>query len=106
MKKPSQPITGICVSFGKTTGKLRFYKQNFKYKTGDIVLLNEWVTSNVSYLKKAGGLLSSKGGITCHASIIAREYGIPCLVAVKNIDKIKEGTRLELNATAEQVKIL
>lgn len=105
-KPNSKLIAGICVSPGKVTGRLRFYQRDIKYKKTDIVLLNEWVTSNVSYLKNAGGLVSSKGGITCHASIIAREYGIPCLVAVKNLDLIKSGAKLELNATSEAVKIL
>lgn len=102
----NQNVSGICVSPGQAKGILKFYQKTVKYKKGDIVLLNEWVTSNVSYLKKASGLLSTQGGITCHASIIAREYGLPCLVAVKNFEKIKQGTKLELNATAEQVKIL
>jgi phosphoenolpyruvate synthase/pyruvate phosphate dikinase len=99
-------VTGMCVSSGIAKGILRFYQKSVRYKKGDIVLLNEWVTSNVAYLKNAGGLISSKGGLTCHASIIAREYGIPCMVAVKNFDKFKEGLKLELNATAETITLL
>ena len=99
-------ITGMCVSAGKSRGTLRFYKKGVKYTKKDIVLLNEWLTSGVALLKNAGGLLSSRGGLTCHASIIAREYGIPCLVSVKNFDGVKEGSKLELNATGELVTII
>ena len=99
-------ITGMCVSPGIVKGILRFYKKGHVYKKTDIVLLDQWLTSGVALLKKAGGLLSSKGGLTCHASIIAREYGIPCLVSVKNFNTIKEGVRLELNATAESITLL
>ena len=103
-KKPI--ITGICVSPGKVTGILRLYQKGVAYKKNDIVILNEWLTSGVAALKHAGGLLSDKGGITCHASIIAREYGIPCLVSVRHLEDLKLGTRIELDATCETVKIL
>ena len=32
------------------------------YTKDDIVLLNEWITSNVALLKDAGGLISNQGG--------------------------------------------
>ena len=92
-------ITGMCVSPGKTRGRLRFYKKNIRYKKADIVMLNEWVTTNVAYLKNAGGLLSNLGGLTCHASIIAREYGLPCLVSLRNSKQLKDGAKIELDAT-------
>lgn len=99
-------ITGICVSPGKVKGRIRYYKPKVKYKKGDVVVLNEWLTSGVVLLKNAGGLLSNRGGITCHASIIAREYGIPCLVGVRGLERLKEGSRIELDATAENVRLL
>ncbi len=98
-------ITGICVSPGRAEGLLRRYEKDVQYEPHDIVLLNEWVTTNVSYLKNAGGLISSRGGITCHASIIAREYRIPGLVAAKNVDELADGTAIILDATNETVEL-
>lgn len=106
MNKMQLNITGICVSPGVVTGTAHRYKKGIVYKKNDIVILDEWLTSGVAALKNVGGLLSSRGGITCHASIIAREYGVPCLVSVKNIDLLSDGTRIELNATSEKIKIL
>lgn len=99
-------ITGTCVSPGEIIGTICFYKKNIKYSKKDIVYLNEWLTSGVALLKNAGGLLSNHGGLTCHASIIAREYKIPCLVALKNYKILKEGQLIKLNATAETITIL
>ncbi|MEK7084322.1 MAG: PEP-utilizing enzyme [Patescibacteria group bacterium] len=99
-------ITGICVSPGAVTGTVHRYKKGVMYKKNDILILDEWLTSGVAALKDVGGLLSSRGGITCHASIIAREYGVPCLVSVKNIDMLSDGTHIEMNATSEKIKIL
>lgn len=99
-------LTGICVSPGEVTGRIIYYKKGVKYSKKDIVILNEWVTQNIAYLKNAGGLLSKRGGITCHASIIAREFSTPCLVSVKGLDKLKKGARVALDAAAEEIKIL
>lgn len=99
-------FSGICVCPGRVSGVISHYKIRHKYTKKDIVVLDTWVTSGVVLLKNAGGLISSKGGLTCHASIIAREYGIPCLVGVKNADTIKEGQRILLDATKEVITIL
>lgn len=99
-------LEGICVSPGVVTGRLRIYQEKTTYTKDDIVALDVWVTSGVALLKDAGGLISSKGGITCHAFIIAREYNLPCLVAVKNLGELKEGTKIKLDATGEEITIL
>lgn len=106
MHNTSSIITGTCVSPGKVSGTIRVYQKDVQYVKDDIVLLNEWVTTNVAYLKDAGGLISFRGGITCHASIIAREYGLPCLVAVAGGECLKEGARVTLDATNEIIDIV
>jgi pyruvate,water dikinase len=43
-------------------------------------------------LKKAGAIVTNKGGRTSHASIVARELGVPAVVGTGNAtDKIKDG---------------
>lgn len=98
-------LNGICVSPGEVTGKIKFYKEGKEYSNKDIVVLDIWVTSGVALLKNVGGLISSKGGLTCHASIIAREYNIPCLVGVSGADKLKEGSKVKLEANKELITI-
>ena len=34
----------------------------------------------VPAMKRASGIVTDEGGVTCHASIISRELGIPCVV--------------------------
>ena len=99
-------LKGICVSPGEVIGTIRLYKEGKKYSKKDIVVLNVWVTSGVALLKNAGGLISSKGGLTCHASIIAREYNIPCLVGVQGAEKLKEGMKVKIEANKEVITIL
>lgn len=35
-------------------------------------------------MKRAGGIVTNRGGRTCHASIVARELGIPAVVGTGN----------------------
>ena len=34
----------------------------------------------VPAMRRASGIITDEGGVTCHASIISRELGIPCVV--------------------------
>ncbi|WP_369028864.1 PEP-utilizing enzyme, partial [Nocardia farcinica] len=40
------------------------------------------------------GLATSLGGATSHTAIIARQLGIPCVVAVTGLDDVAAGTEL------------
>ncbi len=105
MKFMSKTLTGLCACPGEVKGTIQYYKAGEQYNKGDIVVLNEWVTQNVAALKDVGGLLSSIGGLTCHASIIAREYDIPCLVSVHGLEELKSGTQVFLDAAAEEINV-
>lgn len=60
-------------------------------------------------LKRFAGIVTDHGGSNCHAAIIARESGIPCVVGTGDATKrIKTGDIIEINATVNQgqVKII
>jgi pyruvate,water dikinase len=53
----------------------------------------------VPAMKKATGIVTDFGGMLCHAAIISREYGIPCVVGTQKATKVfKDGDLIELNA--------
>jgi phosphohistidine swiveling domain-containing protein len=55
----------------------------------------------------AAGLVMEVGGLMTHGSVIAREYGIPAVVAVPNaITQIKSGQRLRVNGDNGYVEFL
>lgn len=39
-------------------------------------------------MKKAGAIITNRGGRTCHAAIISREHGVPCLVGTGNATEV------------------
>jgi pyruvate,water dikinase len=42
----------------------------------------------VPFMKLAGAIVTDKGGVTCHAAIVSRELGIPCVVGTENATKL------------------
>ncbi|MCL5022778.1 MAG: phosphoenolpyruvate synthase [Nitrospirae bacterium] len=53
------------------------------------VLVTEMTTPDwVTVMKKASAIVTDLGGKTCHAAIVSRELGIPCVVGTENATKI------------------
>lgn len=98
-------LKGTCVCPGTVEGTLRFYLSGQSAKAGDIIIFKEWLTQDVLQAKEATGFISTKGGITCHASIIAREINVPSLISV-NISSLQEGQKVRLDATRGVVELL
>ena len=69
-----------------------------KVQEGDILcVLSSNPTWTVGMLKSKA-LISEIGGVVCHAAVVARELGIPCVVAVPNITKIlKDGQTIKVD---------
>jgi len=58
-------------------------------------------------MKKAKAIVTNEGGITCHAAIVSRELGIPCIIGTKIATKVlKDGDLVEVDAGQGIVKIL
>jgi pyruvate,water dikinase len=54
-------------------------------------------TSKFAILK---GIVTEHGGILCHAAIVSREYGIPCIVSCNDVTKkIQNGSKITINGT-------
>jgi pyruvate,water dikinase len=49
-------------------------------KKGDILAAEMTTPDFVPAMKRAAGIVTDRGGRTCHAAIVSRELGIPCVV--------------------------
>ncbi|UCE15878.1 MAG: phosphoenolpyruvate synthase [Candidatus Bathyarchaeota archaeon] len=57
-------------------------------KKGDILVATMTNPDYVPFMKLAGAIVTDKGGVTCHAAIVSRELGIPCIVGTENASKV------------------
>src|SRR2546428_12537907 len=57
-------------------------------KEKDILVTRMTNPDWVPYMKIAGAIITEDGGTTCHAAIVSREMGIPCIVGAKNATKV------------------
>ena len=59
----------------------------------------------VHLIKKAAAIVTDEGGITCHAAIMSREFGIPCIIGTKNATRVlKTGDHVEIDTEKGIVK--
>jgi pyruvate,water dikinase len=51
---------------------------------GEIIVANTTTPDWEPVMKAAGGIITNRGGRTCHAAIVSRELGIPAVVGTEN----------------------
>lgn len=102
-------IKGICANKGYVEASVKVLlspEDIHKVKKGDIIVASMTTPDYVSAMEKASGFITNSGGVTCHAAIISREFGVPCIVGTKNATKLlKDGDNVILDATNGEVKI-
>ena len=73
-------------------GKIMSVKDIDDFKEGDVLVTEMTDPDWVPIMKIASAIVTDKGGRTCHAAIVSRELGIPCVVGTGNAsDLIKDG---------------
>ncbi|MHA1562416.1 MAG: phosphoenolpyruvate synthase, partial [Promethearchaeota archaeon] len=74
----------------------------WKLKKGDLLITEETNPDWTTYMQHLGGVITERGGPTCHAAIVSREQGIPCIVGAESIiDKIEK--YLETDAALQYI---
>ncbi len=63
-------------------------KEIEKFKKGEILVTQMTDPDWEPIMKAASGIVTDRGGRTCHAAIISRELGIPCVVGTGNGSEI------------------
>lgn len=70
-----------------------------KLQPGDILLAEMTRPDFLPIMKKAAAIVTDEGGLTCHAAIVARELGIPCVVGTRNGTRVfQDDLRLKVDA--------
>lgn len=103
-------IKGTPASRGKVSGVARIVLSQRDFHTftkGEILIAEMTRPDFVPLMKEALAIITDEGGLTCHAAIVARELGIPCIVGTRvATNSIKNGDLVEVDADSGVVKIL
>ena len=63
-----------------------------KVKEGDILITEMTTPDFVPIMRIVSGIITDKGGRTCHAAIVSRELGVPCVVGAYDAKSGKSAT--------------
>lgn len=103
-------LTGFVASRGliKSTVKIvRSVSDMKKVNKGDILVAPMTHPDLIVAIRKCSGIITDTGGITSHAAIISREFGIPCIVGTLYATQIlKDGDIVELDANTGSIHII
>ncbi|MEW5955215.1 MAG: PEP-utilizing enzyme [Candidatus Micrarchaeota archaeon] len=101
-------LKGTCASPGYAKGIAKIVltpADMAKFNKGDVLVAQATNPDIVMAMKKAAAIVTNTGGLTCHAAIVSRELGIPCLVGTGvATDVISDGDFVEVDATNGKVR--
>ncbi|MCH3949453.1 MAG: phosphoenolpyruvate synthase [Acidaminococcus sp.] len=100
-------VKGLPASPGQGYGKAHVIMDPSdieEFKDGEILVTEMTAPDWVPAMKKAQAIVTDSGGMTCHASIVSRELGIPCIVGTKSrgqaaTEVLKTGEEITVDAS-------
>ncbi|MCI4323951.1 MAG: phosphoenolpyruvate synthase [Thermoplasmata archaeon] len=88
----SPPLArGFGASPGVASGvvrKILRVQDSDRLRPGEILVTAMTTPDMVPVMAKAAGIVTDEGGMTCHAAIVSRELGIPCVVGTRTATQV------------------
>ncbi len=101
-------LSGKCACPGQATGTVRIVNTASdaeKMREGEILVSYATYPELVSAMRKAAAIVTDRGGVTCHAAVVSRELGIPCVIGTKNATRVlKNGDHVHVDAESATVR--
>jgi phosphohistidine swiveling domain-containing protein len=108
--KKESIIKGLAASSGLAKGQVKILlspEEISKIEKGDILVAPETTPDFLPAIYKSAAIVTDIGGITSHAAVTAREFGIPCVIGTKIATRVlKDGDLVEVDANRGVVKII
>ncbi|MFF2552209.1 PEP-utilizing enzyme [Nocardia sp. NPDC058058] len=103
-----ETLTGLGVSPGVVEGVVKkVLSLDDDIEPGDILVAAVTDTGHTAMFGYAGAVVTDIGGAASHAAIVAREFGVPCVVDTKTAStSLKDGQRVRVDGAAGTITLL
>ena len=109
-KSTNFTLLGMPVCRGKVQGRacvVKSVQEANQILEGDVLICEFTDVGWSPYFPLLSGLVTEMGGLVAHGAVVAREYGIPCIVGTDDAtDLIHTGDKVVLDATAGTISIM
>ena len=79
-------LRGLAASAGRASGAVRILHgpdEAGRLRAGEVLVAAMTSPDWVPAMRRAAALITDGGGMTCHAAIVSRELGVPCVVGTR-----------------------
>lgn len=103
-------LKGAVACKGFARGRVRIASQPSETRalvSGEILVCPMTNPDYVPAMRRAGAIVTDEGGLLCHAAIMSREFGKPCVIGTKIATQVlKDGDLVEVDANNGMVRIV
>ncbi len=100
---PAVLLRGLGGAPGSASGAARVLTtlaDTAKLNDGDVLVTHMTSPDWLPLLRRAGAIVTDSGGMTCHAAIVSRELGIPCVVGTGDATRrLRDGEIVTVDAS-------
>ncbi|MBI5798128.1 peptidase C39 family protein [Candidatus Woesearchaeota archaeon] len=98
-------VKGLKASLGEVEGLCRVIQgYTADFQDGEILVAPRTDPDMTPNMISSKGIITDQGGTLCHAAIVSREIGVPCIVGTNNATKrLRTGDKVYLDADAGRV---
>ncbi|MFN8073051.1 MAG: phosphoenolpyruvate synthase [Mycobacterium sp.] len=100
-------LQGLPAVPGEASGVVRVLKDpqdGARLQDGEVLVAQMTNPDWLPTMRRASALVTDTGGMTCHAAIVARELGVPCIVGARTATKdLKDGAVVTVDGTHGRV---
>jgi pyruvate, water dikinase len=97
-------VHGLGAAPGEASGSVRVISaldQATDLEDGEVLVTHMTAPDWVPLMRRAAAIVTDSGGMTCHAAIVSRELGIPCVVGSGEATKVlRDGEVVTVDAGA------
>ena len=100
-------LHGLAASPGRGAGPVRVLhtpKESRQLLAGEVLVAPMTSPDWVPAMRRAAALVTDGGGMTCHAAIVSRELGLPCVVGTREATSVlSAGQTITVDGSAGEV---